>query len=67
MTVGLELLMKIPLFLATLTLLVVFAGASGQTPVHARTDDGKEVILLPDGTEVYVNGELGKTLDYTIE
>ncbi len=45
--------MKIPLILAALIVIVVTGVTAGQSPIRARTDAGKEVILLPDGTWKY--------------
>jgi len=47
--------MKIRLLLVLLIVMGLAGLTAGQSPIHARTDAGKEVILLPDGTWKYAS------------
>ena len=42
-----------PIWLSLLLVFIVGSTVIGQTPIKARTESGKDVILLPDGTWKY--------------
>jgi hypothetical protein len=53
--------MKIALILAALVVTVGAGRAVCQETIHARTDAGKEVILMPDGTWKYAPADSSKS------